>query len=279
MLDLTVGAGGHAREILGRVGEHGMVIGLDRDIRILEIAEEELCSLPGRVELRESCSDSFDAVLGELGVTQVQGILLDLGVSSLQLDEAGRGFSFRRDGPLDMRMSAGKGRTAQALLEEISLEELERILSEFGGEPSARRIARRLKELCERRVPRTTLELANFIESLHPVSPKGRRKVHPATRTFQALRMAVNDEIGQLERTLPKAVRSLSTGGILAVISFHSAEDRVVKQFFKRQVKAEAIEILTKKPITPTPEELRRNPRSRSAKLRAARRVQEEASA
>lgn len=280
MVDLTVGAGGHAARILGRVGPQGRVIGVDRDPAALEVARRVLAPFGERVLLVEGCSDTLRAMLRAAGIDQVQGVLLDLGVSSMQLDDPERGFSFRHDGPLSMRMGKGPGvKSAMKLLQDSTVSELERILREYGEEPSARRIASRLKNLCRRRPPRTTLELANFIESLHPHRPRGRSAAHPATRVFQALRIAVNDEMGVLERTLPQATEALAPGGRLAVISFQSLDDRIVKRFMRDGHKAGTFAEITKKPIRPEEDELERNPRSRSARLRVAVRRKDEAAA
>ncbi|MAB89934.1 MAG: 16S rRNA (cytosine(1402)-N(4))-methyltransferase RsmH [Planctomycetota bacterium] len=280
MVDLTVGAGGHASRILGRVGAQGRVIGVDRDPAALEVARRVLAPFGDRAILVEGCSDTLRAMLRAAGVDRVQGVLLDLGVSSMQLDDPVRGFSFRHDGPLSMRMGKGPGvKSAMKLLQDSTVSELERILREYGEEPSARRLASRLKDLCRRRPPRTTLELANFIESLHPHRPRGRSVVHPATRVFQALRIAVNDEIGVLERTLPQAVEALTPGGRLAVISFQSLDDRIVKRFMRDGYKAGTFDEITKKPIRPEEDELARNPRSRSARLRVAVRRKDDAAA
>lgn len=280
MVDLTVGAGGHAARILGRVGPTGRVIGVDRDPAALEVARRVLAPFGERALLVEGCSDSLRAMLRAAGIDLVQGVLLDLGVSSMQLDDPARGFSFQKDGPLSMRMGKGPGvKSAMKVLQDSTVSELERILREYGEEPSARRIASRLKDLCRRRPPRTTLELANFIESLHPHRPRGRSSVHPATRVFQALRIAVNDEIGVLERTLPQAAEVLAPGGRLAVISFQSLDDGIVKRFMREGLKSGTFSEITKKPIRPEEEEIRRNPRSRSARLRVAVRQKEDAAA
>jgi 16S rRNA (cytosine1402-N4)-methyltransferase len=270
MVDLTVGAGGHAARILERVGPTGRVIGVDRDVAALTVAREVLAPFGERVVVRQGRSDALRVILGELGIEEVQGVLLDLGVSSMQLDDPKRGFSFRHDGPLDMRMNRSDGVSARDFLIEASVEEIERVLREYGEERSARRLAVRLKELFNARPPRTTLELANFIASLHPAQAKGRARIHPATRTFQALRMAVNDELGILRRTLPLAFSALAPGGRLAVIAFHSLEDRVVKQFFAEGSREGHWTDVTRKPLRPTDAEIARNPRSRSARLRAA---------
>lgn len=273
MVDLTVGAGGHSDRILREMGPRGRVIGLDRDVQALRIAESVLAPYGERATLVESCADQLQAVLERLQIREVNGILMDLGVSSMQLDQGDRGFSFRTDGPLDMRMSPGRGKSARELIEELSATELAHVLKTYGDEPSAVRIAERLKELCRRRAPRTTMELANFIESLHPARGAGRSFVHPATQVFQALRIAVNDEMGQLERTLPAAERALTVGGRLAVISFHSIEDRIVKNHFRDGVRAASLRLVTQRPEVPTEEEKKRNPRSRSAKLRVVEKI------
>lgn len=271
MVDLTVGAGGHAEAILDRMGLQGVVIGLDRDAEAIEVARARLARHGERAILAESCADRFPEVLERSGVVRVDGILMDLGVSSMQLDQPSRGFSFRKDGPLDMRMSPGTGATALDLLLQSTAEELERIFRDYGDEPSARRIAGRIKDLVGKRPPRTTLELAYFIESLRPRRIGGRSSIHPATRIFQALRIAVNDELGQIERTLPLAEAHLAPGGRLAVIAFHSAEDRLVKNFMRDGIRAGRLAGLTGRPATPSAAEAARNPRSRSARLRACR--------
>lgn len=270
VLDLTVGAGGHSARIAERVGSLGRVVGTDRDPAILEVARTTLERFEDRVVLDWALSDDVRAVLQKHGVGEVHGALMDLGVSSLQLDEVARGFSFQRDAPLDMRMTKGKGKTARRLLEEIDPQELERILREYGEEPFARRIAQRLCELRRRRPVRTTLELARFVESIVPSRLKGRSRVHPATRVFQALRIAVNDELGVLERTLPAVSDALAPGGRFAVISFHSLEDRRVKTFFRDGKRDGLFAQITKKPIRPSEAEIARNPRARSARLRVA---------
>jgi 16S rRNA (cytosine1402-N4)-methyltransferase len=273
MVDLTVGAGGHLARLLEGAGPEGRVVGVDRDPAILEVARKVLEPFGERAELVLGSFGNFRAILDTLGIEVVDAVLLDLGVSSLQLDDPKRGFSFRESGPLDMRMRQGKGRTALDLIKSSSAEELERIFREYGEEPFARRIAGRLAELSRRRPPRTTAELAAFVESLVPEKLKGRRRVHPATRVFQALRIAVNDELGELEATLPDIASSLAPGGRVAVLSYHSLEDRMVKRFIRDRQKSGLLRALTKKPLTPGPEELRRNPRSRSVKLRVAERA------
>ena len=273
MVDLTAGAGGHLARLLEGVGPEGRVVGVDRDSAILELARKALGPSGERAELVRGSFSDFRAILGNLGIESVDGVLLDLGVSSFQLDRPERGFSFTRSGPLDMRMQAGKGKTALDLIRESSAEELERIFREYGQEPRARLIARRLAEVSRRRPPRTTGELAAFVASLLPPRGKGgRKRTHPATRIFQALRIAVNDELGELERTLPQIPPLLNPGGRLVVLSYHSLEDRIVKTFMREAERRGELKRLTPKPLTPSADEVARNPRARSARLRAAER-------
>jgi 16S rRNA (cytosine1402-N4)-methyltransferase len=202
------------------------------------------------------------------------GVLLDLGISSLQLDDPGRGLSFDRDGPLDMRMDPSVGETAADLLGRLSEQELADLLFRFGDEPRSRVIARAIAARRRHAPLRRTGELADVIERAVGGRPKGRGgRIHPATRTFQALRMAVNDELGALERVLPLALGWLEAGGRLVVLSFHSGEDRVVKRFLREQARAGELELLTRKVLEPGAAEVAANPRARSAKLRAARRT------
>ena len=210
---------------------------------------------------------------------------MDLGVSSFQLDEADRGFSLRKEGPIDMRMDISRGITALELIERTPLFELEEIIRDYGEEPRYRKVAKALKDAAQNGELKTTIDLANLVEKVLGRNP--RSKIHPATLTFQALRIAVNDELQEIEKALPAAFNLLSSGGVLAVISFHSLEDRIVKKFFKKmagrpedrfdnsfvQERVKLAEIITRKPITATDEEISKNPRSRSAKLRAIRKL------
>ncbi len=227
--------------------------------------------------------DQLENIARREGFVPADGVLMDLGVSSDQLEDAARGFSFLKPGPLDMRMDPSLPHTAADLVNTLDEDELTRLIRTYGEEPHARRIAR---AIVRARPIYTTTELANLIARVVVRRPK--QRLHPATRTFQALRIAVNDELGALERALPQALRVLRPGGRLVVISFHSLEDRIVKQFFRREAqdcicpprqpictcghKAQ-VRILTRKPITPSPEEIHRNPRSRSAKLRAVEKL------
>ena len=271
-LDLTVGAGGHAVEIAARLGPQGLLVGIDLDASILDSARQRLASeglSPSRL-FQASYTES-PAILAECGIPRVNGILADLGVSSLQLGDPGRGFSFSADGPLDMRMSAGSpGPSAADIVNRAPAHELERIFREYGEERFARRIAARIVEA--RRVEKIlrTSQLAEIVRRAY-----GRyieRRIHPATRVFQALRIAVNDELENLKALLALAPDLLEDGGRIAVIAFHSLEDRLVKDDFRNRSRSGVYELITRKPLRPTEGEVQSNPRSRSARLRAARR-------
>jgi 16S rRNA (cytosine1402-N4)-methyltransferase len=255
VLDLTLGAGGHAEALL----EAGVrrVIGVDRDPEAIEVAEARLAGF----------GDRFDAVRTRFSQlpaeNRVDGVLLDLGVSSMQLDRAERGFSYRREGPLDMRMER-EGESAIDLVNSASEEELARILFEFGEERRSRRVAAAIARARARAPITTTDELARVVAGALGARRGG---PHPARRTFQALRIAVNRELEELAATLPRAAALLAPGGRLVAISYHSLEDRIVKRFL---VEREDLDVLTKKPLMPSKRERERNPRSRSAKLRAA---------
>ncbi len=263
--DATCGTGGHAEAILARGAE---LVGLDKDPQALEIARGRLARFGARVRLLHADFRELRAALARLGIKEVQGVLFDLGVSSLQLDSPARGFSFREEAPLDMRMDPSQPLTAAELVNRLPEPELARILWEYGEERYARRIARGIVRARDKAPIPTTTELARLVARCYP---PGRHRIHPATRTFQALRIAVNDELAALKEGLAQAVELLSPGGVVCVISFHSLEDRIVKYFFRARAKAGRLELLTKKPLRPSPEEVARNPRARSAKLRAAR--------
>jgi 16S rRNA (cytosine1402-N4)-methyltransferase len=260
-VDATFGAGGHSRAI---AAAGGRVVAFDRDPAA---AVEE----PGsQVTLVRRNFAELEAALDELGIEYVDGVLFDLGVSSMQFDRAERGFSLLHDGPVDMRMSPGEGPTAYDLLLRSSENELADILFEYGEERAARRIARALVAAREAgRLPSRTVALAGLIAGA--VQVRGHReRLHPATRSFQALRIAVNDELGALERGLQAAIARTRAGGRIAAISFHSLEDRIVKRRFRDDPRVRA---LTKKPLLPGDDELAANPRARSAKLRVAERL------
>lgn len=280
-LDGTVGGGGHAEGIL-RLG--GEVLGLDRDDEALRAAAARLAPFSGRVILRRASYRQGAAILEEIGWRRAAGILLDLGLSSLQLADPGRGFAFRQDGPLDMRFDRSGGESAADLVNTLSEEEIAGILFRYGEERRARRIA---KAIVRARPLSTTRQLADTIAAAAGFSEGGRNRMHPATRAFQALRIAVNHELDELEQALPLLMESLEEGGRLAVISFHSLEDRIVKQTFRKAagkpLKGERIgpdpvrqarfRELTKKPVQPSAEELAGNPRSRSAKMRVLEKI------
>ncbi len=279
-LDLTLGGGGHARKILERAPTV-RVIGVDRDASTLAQTAERLASFGERFMALHAPFDRADEAAAAVGVTgfegACQGVLLDLGISSLQLDDPVRGLSFERDGSLDMRMDRSVGETAAELLGRVSERELADLLFRFGDETRSRAIARALVERRRHAPVRRTLELADLVE--RAVGGRRGSRIHPATRTFQALRMAVNDEIGGLERVLAKAGRWLAPDGRLVVLSFHSGEDRVVKRSLRAQAAAGQFELLTRKVVEPGPAEVEANPRARSAKLRAARRLADGAAA
>jgi 16S rRNA (cytosine1402-N4)-methyltransferase len=267
VVDATVGAGGHTRLLAERVGPAGRVIGLDRDAAMLDLARPRLAGLP--VTLVQGGFERLRAVLNDLGVGAVDAVLADLGVCSDQLDAAERGFSFSAAGPLDMRMNPDEGEPASSLLQWMNERELADLFYTLGEERHSRRVARKIVEVRKRQPLETTEQLAELVRRCVPRA-KGRHPIDPATRVFQALRIAVNDELRSLEHLLADLPRCLRPGGRAAVISFHSLEDRRVKQAFKDRTMWEP---LTKKPVTASEEETRSNPRSRSAKLRAARRL------
>lgn len=285
-VDGTLGGGGHARLILEASAPDGRLIGLDRDQDALKAAAKTLAPFGDRVVLRHSNFSEVDRVLDELGIDRVDGMLLDLGVSSYQLDAGHRGFSFQVDAPLDMRMDRSRGLTAADVLQQYSAEELARIFREYGEERYARRIARRIVERREETPFASTGQLASLVQDS---VPKGRvpSRIHPATRVFQALRIEVNGELEHVARGLDKAIACLRPGGRLAVISFHSLEDRLVKRCFRREAQTcicppglptcvcnhrPRVELLTRKGLRAGEEEVAANPRARSAVLRAVRR-------
>ncbi|TNC73882.1 16S rRNA (cytosine(1402)-N(4))-methyltransferase RsmH [Rubellimicrobium roseum] len=279
-IDGTFGAGGYARGLIAAGAAR--VIGIDRDPLAHHMAAGWLPGFHGTIDLREGTFGELDRIAAEAGAEQVEGVVLDLGISSMQIDTAERGFSFQKDAPLDMRMSQS-GPSARDLVNEAGEERLADILYLYGEERASRRIARAI--LAARPVE-TTLELAEIVARCLPRQKPGEK--HPATRTFQALRIAVNDEYGELARGLEAAERVLAPGGLLAVVSFHSVEDRMVKRFLQlragrmgqgsryapeAEAEAPAFEMVTRKAVEPDETELAANPRARSAKLRVARRT------
>jgi 16S rRNA (cytosine1402-N4)-methyltransferase len=281
-IDGTLGRGGHSVEILKRLSPEGRLIGLDRDLEAIERTNEILEPFGEQVQRVHGNFADMQALCAQVGVAEVDGILLDLGVSSPQLDVAERGFSFGKDGPLDMRMDQSKGRSALDWVNEEDEQMLADVIYRFGEDRDSRRIARAIVRAREDHRIERTLELAEIVEKA-----KGGRRgpTHPATKTFQALRMAVNAELESLEQGLGAGLSMLREGGRMAVITFHSLEDRIVKEFFKRHtVKREslqqggerliydepAVRLINRKPVTAAKQELMENPRSRSAKLRVA---------
>jgi 16S rRNA (cytosine1402-N4)-methyltransferase len=300
-IDCTLGLGGHAEVILNASKETS-VLGIDRDTEAIEIARERLKIFEGRFQAAEANFAELPSVTDQLGIADARGILADLGVSSLQFDRAERGFSFAQDAPLDMRMDRTGGETASDLVNQLSEEELANLIFEYGEERGSRRIARAIIRERGRQPITTTRQLADTV--VRALRVPGRWRIHPATRTFQALRIAVNRELDALEAFIPAAISLLAGGGRLAIISFHSLEDRLVKRAFLREsgrcicriggnqrwpsTKAGArdgeiicdrcgararVTVLTRKPMRPAQEEVERNPRSRSALLRVCEKI------
>src|SRR3984957_3737599 len=270
--DATLGLAGHSSEIAKRLGGKGKLIGFDRDPEAMELAKVRLDEVKAELgsEMPEVVyvAKAFSEAANEIEPGSLDGLLADFGVSSLQLDEAHRGFSFRSDGPLDMRQDTRSGETAEQVVNQEDENELTDLIYQFGEERRSRRISR---AIFRARPIRSTAELAQIISAAAP-SRKG-DKIHPATRTFQALRIRVNNELGGLQSLLTSAGALLKPGGRLVLISFHSLEDRLVKDAFREAGRNKVYEVLTKKPIVAGEQEEMRNPRSRSAKMRAAQKV------
>ncbi len=276
--DATVGMGGHARSLLQRSSPHGRLVGIDRDPEALAAAAVSLAEFGDRVSLVHSPFSGARKVLEELHMIPVDGFLLDLGVSSPQLDRAERGFSFRNDGPLDMRMDQSRGETAADLLRRVDEEELAGILHELGEERYARRIARAVIEARDARDPAVLNSTGALAAVVARSMPRHERHKNPATRTFQALRIAVNQELVELDHFLDQVADCVRPGGRICIIAFHSLEDRIVKRRFRAMAArgGEApprLRVLTKHVVVAGEAERARNPRSRSAKLRAAERI------
>jgi 16S rRNA (cytosine1402-N4)-methyltransferase len=281
-IDATVGLGGHSYEIAKRLGAPGHLIGLDKDPAALQIAERKLAQarLESSAGVSPATADwpkvtllqcSFAEVGQRFGRNFADGILADIGVSSLQLNDAARGFSFQADGPLDMRMDPQSERTAEQVVNHLDERELADVIYEFGEERRSRRIAR---AICRSRPIRSTAHLADVISAAARPMNQAERRIHPATKTFQALRIFVNRELDDLKALLDAAPRILKPGGRVVVISFHSLEDRIVKDAFREgSIKDKYFRVLTKKPVTASLEEQDRNSRARSAKMRAAEKV------
>jgi len=285
-VDGTIGMGGHAQAILRATSPGGRLLGCDRDSEALQRARGRLASFGERAVLRHADHRNLPGILDEIGIETVDGILLDLGVSSFQLDDPGRGFSFQKDGPLDMRMDRTQPVTAATLVGTLSERDIASILARFGEEPAARRIARAIVAERVKSPLDSTARLAGVVAGA--AGSMRRRHVHPATRSFQALRIAVNQELAGLDRLLEDLALRLCSGGRLAVISFHSLEDRIVKDTFRGLAhrcrcprdlpvcgcgRPDRVRLVGRRPIRPSPAEVRDNPRSRSARLRAAERL------
>jgi len=268
-IDATVGLGGHSFEIAKRLGALGHLIGLDKDPAALEVARAKLVFEQDAPEI-SLLHGSFAEIGKRFGFAKADGLLADIGVSSLQLNDAARGFSFQAEGPLDMRMDPQAELTAEQVVNQVDEVTLANLIYEFGEERRSRRIAR---AIVRSRPIRTTAQLADVISAAARPMNQAERRIHPATRTFQALRIFVNHELNDLRALLDAAPQVLKPGGRLVIISFHSLEDRIVKDALRDGVKQGYYELLTKKPVTAGEEEIDRNPRSRSAKLRAAERL------
>ncbi|MBT5807790.1 16S rRNA (cytosine(1402)-N(4))-methyltransferase RsmH [Candidatus Uhrbacteria bacterium] len=265
-IDGTVGQGGHAKALIERALPVVRLLGIDRDPVNLAIAKKNLSAFGDNVVLVQDSFANAKAHAQAHRFTSVNSILLDIGFSSLHVDDPERGFSFQGDGPLDMRYNQAQELTAEVIINDWSLDELARVFRVYGEDRNARYIAEAIvRQRRDKRIVRTS-ELADLVLELVP----RRGKTHPATKIFQALRIAVNDELGELERALPELVSLLAPGGRIAIISFHSLEDRIVKQFFKN---CSDLEVLTKRPVAATRVEVKNNKRSRSAKLRVAERI------
>lgn len=270
ILDGTVGNGGHASKIMNGISPNGLLIGIDKDEEILQMAKQYLSKAGCPFKLYHADYSNVDEVLRQAGTDGVHGVLLDLGASSLQFNQSERGFSFAKEGPLDMRMDRSQADTARDLIQRLSEKELEELLNTYGEERWSRRIARAIRKEEKEAGITSTRQLAAIIER---VIPRGKSKIHPATRVFQALRIAVNKELESLEVFLNKIHKHMLIGARIVIISFHSLEDRIVKNTFAERANQGIFKILTKKPTTPGEVEIQRNIRCRSAKLRSAERI------
>ena len=286
-VDATVGAGGHAAALLNSCPGIALLVGIDRDAQAIALAQKNLAAFHDRAVVIQGNFADVKQILSSMQIHYLDGILFDLGVSSMQLEDPQRGFSFKSQGPLDMRMDQNTAVPAYALVNTSSAPEIEHILRTYGEERWARKIARTILKRREQSPITSTLELSHLVSAAIPARHHP-RTIHPATRTFQALRIAVNDELDHLNRALDESIDLLNSGGRLCVISFHSLEDRITKQKLQQQEKGcicpprlprcmcgkeKTITILTKKPLIPAADEIEANPRSRSAKLRVAERI------
>ncbi len=271
VLDCTVGGGGHSKEILSRIMPAGLLIGLDADETAIKRASLNLKEYEGRFRLINDNFRNLDQILLKENIKSLNAVLLDVGVSSFQLDDKDRGFSLKEDAPLDMRMDRRLELNARDIVNKYKETDLSDIIYKYGEERFARKIARRIAEARSRKPIETTMELAAIVRR---ASGGGKHfRIDPATRTFQAIRIAVNDELGALEEGLKKAVSWLDLGARIAVITFHSLEDRIVKRLFRGYAELGVLKIITKKPMIPSQKEIAVNPRSRSGHLRVAERI------
>lgn len=266
-VDCTIGEGGHAFAILERILPNGKLLGIDWTRELIEGLKARAGNLNKNLILVCDNFANLKSIVERHGFGQVSGVLFDLGLSSWHLEKSGRGFSFSRDEPLDMRFQGGI--TAQEVVNTWPQKELEKILKEYGEERFAKRIASEIVQSRKKEPITSTLQLVTIVERVAPYWYQ-KRRIHPATKTFQALRIAVNDELNNLRRALPQAIEILKPGGRLVVISFHSLEDRIVKNFLRENARKGLLKVLTKKPVKPSAEEVKFNSRSRSARLRAA---------
>ena len=289
-VDGTLGGGGHARAILDAIGAEGCLVGIDRDPDAIAYAGKSFHRYKPNVHIFHDNYTNLPKILSRLHIAGVDGILLDLGLSLYQLEGSGRGFSFMREEPLDMRMNPEQGRTAEAIVNRLSEKELAGIIGRYGEESWAVRIAKSIVAARRQQAIRSSLQLAEVVKKAIPARHR-RGRIHPATRTFQAIRIAVNQELEALERFLYEAVNFLNPGGRLCILSFHSLEDRIVKERFKALArgcncpphfpkcvcgKTPQVSILTKKPVRPGQAEVQANPMARSARLRAAERLSDD---
>lgn len=286
-IDATLGGAGHAGQIAGRLNGQGLLIGIDQDQIAIQAAQERLANFKPTIKLIRSNFEALPEILDDLAVKEIDGILFDLGVSSPQLDEEERGFSYKHEAPLDMRMDRSQPFSAAHLVNTAGVEELTRVIAEYGEERWAKRIAIFIERNRREKEIKTTSELAEVIKAAIPASAR-RSGPHPARRTFQALRIAVNNELEVLEKALTESVPFMKKGGRIVVISFHSLEDRIVKNVFAKEAKGclcpkelpvcqcnnqPRLKVLTKKPVVPTSDEISLNARSRSSKLRSAEKL------
>lgn len=272
VLDATAGGGGHAIEILRRITPGGRLVAVDRDPDAIERTRRRLEGVGAEVIYINDDFRNVDGILEKAGIKAVDGAVFDLGISSFQVDEAEKGFSFLKEGPLDMRFDPSKGISAREVVNRFGRQELADIIRDYGEERHARKVAGSICEARKKKKIETTTELADIIRSAIG-GWYARQRLDPSVRTFQAIRIYVNDELGAAEEGVKKALRLLTPGGRICVISFHSLEDRVIKNVFREASRAGQVRIITKKPLVPTHRETNENPRSRSAKLRVAERI------